>query len=296
MKAAQFVYRRPGSVEEAIDCLIDGGPGAKVLAGGQSLLPMMNLRLARPDVLVDIGGIPELSFVQDDHDGLRVGAMTTHHRIEVMRPPEEFGLLPAVASLIGHFSVRTRGTIGGSLVHADPTSEWCLVARLLDATMNVVGPHGRRAITADTFFTGYFSTALSEGEILTDIALPRPQGASAVQEHAPRHGDFATVSAGASVAVANGQCVHARIVIGGVADRVVRAHDAEQVLLGAVLDEDRERGQAIRAAADVCATNVSPADDIRGSASYRKRLTVTLVSRALSQAIADARLSEGSER
>ena len=166
MKSAAFEYTRAASIGEACELLARHGDGAKLLAGGQSLVPMMNFRLVRPPALVDITRIPDLRYIGRDGDALRIGALTLHREIETLADPEivrGYELLPRAARWVGHYPIRTRGTFGGSVAHADPSAEWCMLAVLLDATIVVTGPAGEREIPAAEFFLGFFTTALEPG-------------------------------------------------------------------------------------------------------------------------------------
>jgi carbon-monoxide dehydrogenase medium subunit len=173
VKPAPFDYLRAASVAEAVAALAEVGDGSKVLAGGQSLLPMMNFRLARPEALVDIGGMSELRGVVSDNDFIEIGALTRHADLERSTLPGPVGtLLRSAGAQVGHLPIRTRGTFGGSLAHADPASEWCLLAVLLDATMAVTGPVGTRVVAAADFFITVFTTALEPDELLTAARQP----------------------------------------------------------------------------------------------------------------------------
>ncbi|OEV04287.1 FAD binding domain-containing protein [Streptomyces oceani] len=287
MKPAAFTYHRGRDVDGVTRLLRELGEDAKVLAGGQSLVPMMNFRLARPQHLVDIAGLRELVGIHNDPDGaLRIGALTTHHAVETA-PSTRVGRNHAVVReamrWVGHLPIRTRGTVGGSLAHADATAEWCLLAILLDAQLTVRGPDGERAVPAADFFHGYFTTALDSDELLTEIVFPRPAPHSALTEFAERHGDFATVSAAVSLDLAeDGDTVRgARIVLGGVDALPVRCPEAE-----AVLSRDRPgTGGVLDECAEAAAEHIDPPSDDNGSAHYRRLLTRTLVRRACEEAM-----------
>ena len=283
MKPATFEYHRVERVEEALERLVELGDEAKVLAGGQSLVPMMNFRLVRPPALVDITRIPDLRYVARDGDALRIGALTVHREIERLADPDllaGYELLPRAARWVGHYPIRTRGTFGGSIAHADPSAEWCLLAVLLDAIVVLAGPDGEREITAADFFLGFITTALEPGELLVEVRLPRPRPHAALQEFARRHGDFAVVAAAVAVDVDGDRLADPRIVIGGVDEVPVRIEEAERALDGATAGADAF-AEAGRAAAEA----VDPSSDIHGSAEYRKKLTGVLVRRALAEAV-----------
>ena len=199
MKPAPFAYHRAHSVDEAVALLAELGDEAKILAGGLSLVPMMNFRLARPAFLVDVSRIGGLSYLRaDPADGqetaLRVGALTTHRTVETTCDPavlKNFGVLPRSARWIGHYPIRSRGTFGGSIAHADPASEWCLLAVLLGARVVLTGPDGPRTVPAAEFFEGYYSTAAGPDEMITELWFPAPAPNAVLTEFAHRQGDFA---------------------------------------------------------------------------------------------------------
>ncbi|HEX2104473.1 MAG TPA: xanthine dehydrogenase family protein subunit M [Solirubrobacteraceae bacterium] len=291
MKPAAFDYHRVDRVEDALDRLAELGEDAKVLAGGQSLVAMMNFRLVRPPALVDITRIPDLDYVARDGDVLRIGALTSHREIELLRDPgviAGYEVLPRAARWVGHYPIRTRGTFGGSIAHADPSAEWCMLALALDATIVATGPEGEREIPAADFFLGFFTTALEAGELVTEVRFPQPRPHAALHEFARRHGDFAIVAAAVAVDVDGDHMHDARIVVGGVDEVPLRVHAAEQALEGAAPGAEAfaEAGRAAAAAVD-------PSSDVHGSAQYRKDLTDVLVRRALAEAIhADRRGSD----
>jgi aerobic carbon-monoxide dehydrogenase medium subunit len=283
VKPAAFEYHRVELVDEALERLGELGDEAKVLAGGQSLVPMMNFRLVRPPALVDITRIPDLRYVVREGDTLRIGALTVHREIERLSDPElvaGYELLPRAARWVGHYPIRTRGTFGGSIAHADPSAEWCLLAVLLDAVVVLTGPDGEREVPAADFFLGFFTTALEPGELLVEVRLPRPRPHAALQEFARRHGDFAVVAAAVAVDVDGDRLADPRIVIGGVDEVPVRVEEAERALDGATAGPD-----AFAAAGRAAAAAVDPASDIHGSAEYRKELTGVLVRRGLAEAV-----------
>jgi carbon-monoxide dehydrogenase medium subunit len=289
MKSASFAYHAPSSLDEALALLAEHGDGAKALAGGQSLIPMLALRLAIFDHLVDLGRIPELRGIERRDGELWIGAGTTQAAVE--KSAEVRASAPLVARavpFVGHFQIRNRGTFGGSIAHADPAAEGPAVALTLDARLEARSPRGPRTLAAGEFFTGTWSTELAEDEILTGVVFPVWEGRCgyAVEELARRHGDFAI--AGATVAVQlSGDDRVARCAIGliGMGSTPERATAAEEAAVGtaaADLDPD-DVGQAAVAALESVPT------DLHGSAGYRRRVGAAMVSRALRRAIEEAR-------
>lgn len=282
MKPAPFAYHRAFDVRGAVDLLVQLGDDAKLIAGGQSLVAMMNFRLARPAALIDLGKVDGLRYIRRDGGALRIGALTTHHAVELSRELDHgFSLLPRAARWIGHYPIRTRGTVGGSIAHADPTAEWCVLAVLLDAEIVAEGRGGRRTIPARQFFKGYFTTALSPDEVIVEVVFPRPAPNAALTEFARRQGDFAIVAAAVSVDRSGDTCRSARVALGGVDATPIRVAEAERVLAGGRLGPE-----LFDEAADIAARSIEPGSDAHGSASYRRTLTRTLVTRALQEAIA----------
>jgi aerobic carbon-monoxide dehydrogenase medium subunit len=283
VKPATFDYHRVERTEDALQRLAELGEDAKVLAGGQSLVPMMNFRLVRPPALVDITRIPDLRYVARDGDALRIGALTSHREIELLADPglvAGYELLPRAARWVGHYPIRTRGTFGGSVAHADPSAEWCMLAVLLDATIVVLGPGGEREIPAGEFFLGFFTSALEPGELLVEVRFPRPRPHAALHEFARRHGDFAIVAAAGGVDTEGDRLRDARVVIGGVDEVPLRVEAAERVLDGAA-----PGAEAFAEAGRAAAGAVDPSSDVHGSAEYRRELTDVLVRRALAEGI-----------
>jgi carbon-monoxide dehydrogenase medium subunit len=257
------------------------GDDAKLIAGGQSLVAMMNFRLARPSALVDLSRVDGLRYVRRDGNALRVGALTTHHAVETDRAlADGFAILPKAARWIGHYPIRTRGTVGGSIAHADPTAEWCLLALLLDAEIVAESRRGRRSIPAREFFQGIFTTALRPDEVIVELVFPRPAPNAALTEFARRKGDFAIVAAAVSLELSGGICRGARVALGGVDATPIRIPEAERVLTGASIGP-APFGEAAEAAARA----IDPGSDAHGSASYRRTLTRTLLVRALEEAV-----------
>lgn len=286
MKPAPFDYYRVHTVDEAAARLAELGEDAKVLAGGQSLVPMMNFRLVRPSALVDISRVSGLDGILRDGDSLTIGALVRHRTLEALAGQRAAGyeLIARAARYVGHFPIRARGTFGGSVAHADPAAEWCLLASAFDASVICRGPHGTREVAVDEFFSGFMTTALAPDEIVTAVRFPRPWSRASIQEFARRHGDFAIVAVVAALRCDDGACGEARIAVGGVDERPVRAREAEAALSGAQLGEE-----AIAEAAEAAAQEIDPVGDIHGSAPYRRELTKVLVRRALREAMGDAR-------
>ncbi|MCC5949152.1 MAG: FAD binding domain-containing protein [Nitriliruptoraceae bacterium] len=283
MKPPPFTYRRAASIDEAVALLASDEVDAKVLAGGQSLTPMLNLRLTRPELLVDVGRLPGLRYIRRGDDGLHVGALTRHDQFEHYPAPlDGFDVLREAAPLIGHHPIRTRGTIGGSLAHGDGSAEWCILAVLLDATITAVSGRGSRIIEADGFFEGLFTTTLEPDELIVDIHFPRPRQHAALEEFARRHGDFAVVAAAVAFDVEHERVTDPRIVLGGVATTPVRCRAAE-----AVLDGESPTDDAFEAAGRAVADEIEPPGDLHAPPEVRRRMADRLVRRALRRA-ADA--------
>ncbi|NOX61925.1 MAG: xanthine dehydrogenase family protein subunit M [Chloroflexi bacterium] len=285
MKPAPFKYHAPRSVDEAVELLAQYGYDAKVLAGGQSLIPTMNFRLAQPAVLIDLNAIPDLAYISPTRDGgLRLGAMTRHATVE--RDPQVAQIAPLVSAampLIAHPAIRNRGTFGGSIAHADPASELPAVIRALAARVVARSQRGERTIEAKDFFLGVFTTALEPDEMVVEVRIPpmpRNSGWS-VREVARRHGDFALVGAAAWVQLnGGGRCSDARLAFFGVGDGPVLAEKAAALLAGQTPDDD-----LIQAAADLAAREeVDPSSDIHATAEFRRHLVRVLARQALSEA------------
>ncbi len=284
MKLPYFEYQAPATVAEAVDLLTKHQDEASVLAGGQSLIPLLALRLARPALLIDINGLGELSGVSVTDGQVAIGAMTREYVAEGSGTvTETVPLLAAALPLIGHEAIRSRGTIGGSLAHADPAAELPAVALALDAEFVVRGEAGERVIPAAEWFEGYLTTARSAGEILTEVRFPAaaPGTGVAFQEVARRHGDFAIVGLAASLTFAGGAISDARLAFAGVSDVPVRAAAAENLLVGERPSAELFAEAAMRATADL-----DPPADLHGSADYRRKVAAALVRRGL-QAAAD---------
>ena len=284
MKPPPFAYRAARSLDEAVGLLAEGGPDAKVLAGGQSLVPMLNFRLLEPSLLVDINRVAALDHIEVEGDRLRIGALTRHRSVETSPVvAEKLPIAAAAMRHVAHFAIRNRGTLGGSLAHADPAAELPLLAVLLDAEITAVSVDGERRLAAPDFFVDALATALQPGEILSAVSWPvlPPGSLWHFAEMSRRSGDFALVAVGVVLQRRDGRCREARIALGGVGGTPVRAAAAEALLRGASLD-----ATAIAAAAAAARDAVAPQSDLHASADYRRHLTEVLVRRALRQASA----------
>ena len=287
MKLPDFEYRAPDTLAEAV-VLLASSEGARPLAGGQSFLPIMAFRLAEPTMLVDLKKIQELRGIQVSEQGVRIGAMTRWREIlDDPRLKAAIPLLPEAIEHVAHYQVRNRGTIGGSLAHADPAAEMPAVALALDAQIEAMGPKGRRMIAAQDLFVGPLMTSLETDEII--VAVHIPAGTSTrrygFQEFSRRRGDFALAGIALSYDQdAQGRAANIRIAAFSIADTPVRLKAAEAILNGKIVD-----ASTIAAAAAAASGEVDPAGDIHASARYRKALVGTMLTRALERAAADAR-------
>jgi len=283
MAIAPFEYYAPSAVDEALALLNAHGTDAKPLAGGQSLVPMLTLGLAGPAVVVDLNRLDELRGVRREGAWLRIGALVRHRALE--RGEGDLSLCPLLqeaAAFIGNVRVRTMGTIGGSLAHADPAAELPAVLRALDGELIVRGPDAERTIPAAQFFTGLLTTILQAGELLVAVRIPVPSGRTgcAVEEFSRRAGDFAIVAAVAAVELeADGRVARARVAVAGAGSVPARLAAAEQSLAGAA-----PSAQALRQALMDHALEIEPESDVHASAAYRRHLTRVLAARALTRA------------
>ncbi|RSM74001.1 molybdopterin dehydrogenase [Amycolatopsis sp. WAC 01375] len=288
MKPAAFRYHRAHDVSDAVGLLGElaaAGEDPKLIAGGQSLMPMMNFRLARPTALVDLGPLrrdPALNSFSHTDSGLTIGAMVTHRTVEVSALGPDFAVLSRAMRWVGHLPIRSRGTVAGSIVHGDATAEWCLLALLLDAVIVAEGPGGRREIPAGEMFHGFYSTAVEPDEVVTAVRFTRPAPRAALTEFARRHGDFAIVDAAVSLDAGpddRAPLAGGRVVLGGVAPAPIRVPEAEFLLTGGVPGPE-----LFAACGEAAAAAIDPPDDAAGSGTYRRQLTRTLVAKALGQA------------
>ena len=291
MKAAPFAYHRPESVKEAADMLAEFGDEAKVLAGGQSLVPMLAMRLTHFDNLIDISRVDELCGIDLDHGAVRVGATTSHALVGMDdEVADSVPLLTMATPHIGHFQIRTRGTLGGAIAHADPAAEYAAVALALDADMEAHSSRGPRAIPAAEFFTGLWETSLASDEILTAVRFPVWDGRSgfAVHEFARRHGDFAIAGAVAAVQVdADDRVSRCGVGLLGLGSTPLRGTTAEDALVGQTVS-DLGGDAALEIARSTMAAIEDIPADLQGSSTYRARVGATMLARALSEALAAA--------
>jgi carbon-monoxide dehydrogenase medium subunit len=285
VKPAPFEYFDPRTVEEAVSLLQEHGEEAKILAGGQSLMPLLNMRMARPEAVIDLSRVEGLDYIQGRDGAIAIGAMTTKRaveRSEVVRSRQP--LLHAATRWIAHPQIRNRGTVGGSMAHADPAAEYPAVALLLGAELRVVGPRGVRSIAARDFFLSYLTTALEPAEILTEVRFPvLGHGCGwAFQEVSRRHGDFAMTGAAVTLSLEGAsRCKEARIVLFAVGPTPVRAEGAEQMLVGETPTEALLESAARRASEDLD----EPLSDVHASAEFRRHLADVLTRRALGEAL-----------
>ena len=295
MKAAPFAYHRPASVKEAADMLAEFGDDAKVLAGGQSLVPMLAMRLTHFDNLIDISRLDELCGIDLDDGAIRVGATTSHALVGMDdEVADSVPLLTMATPHIGHFQIRTRGTLGGAIAHADPAAEYAAVALALDADVDAHSSRGRRTIPAGEFFTGLWETSLAPDEILTAVRFPIWGGRSgfAVHEFARRHGDFAIAGAVVAVEVdAEDRVNRCGVGLLGLGSTPLRGTTAEDALRGRGVDELDEHAVLEVARSTLAAIDDIPAD-LQGSSTYRAKVGATMLARALSEALAAASKEE----
>ena len=286
MKLPYVEYEAPATVAEAVDLLAGHQDEASVLAGGQSLIPLLALRLARPAVLIDINRLRDLSGVSLADGHVTIGAMTREYVAEESEiVADAVPLLAAALPLIGHEAIRSRGTIGGSLAHADPAAELPAVARALDAEFVVRSRLGYRVVPAAEWFEGYLATSRHLDELLVEVRFPRaaPGNGAAFQEVARRHGDFAIVGLAVSLTLTDGTVGDARLAFSGVADVPVRATDAEDLL-----DGERPSAELFAEAARRATDGLEPPADLHGSSEYRKKIAAALVRRGLRAAVDNA--------
>lgn len=288
MKPAPFEYVAPGSVEEALSVLQENVSDGRILAGGQSLIPLLNLRLAKPRVLIDLNFLSGLDGIDETPEFLSIGAMTRQSNIERCTAVQQScPLLAEAIRYIGHVAIRHRGTIGGSLAHNDPAAELPAVALVLDAKFEIVRRGEKRAVAAEDFFVDYFTTALGPGEMLHNILLPplKPSSGYALEEITRRHGDFAIAGVAVVVDLEESETIRdSRIALFGVAPTAVRARAVEAALQG-----QKPNADLFRDAAALLSDTLDPPSDIHASSAYRKRAAAVLTARALERALRRSR-------
>lgn len=288
MKPARFAYHAPETVEEAIAILGRYDGNARILAGGQSLIPIMNFRMASPSAIVDLGRIPNLSYIAEEGGMMQIGAMTRQRTVEfspLIR--EKLPLLHEAIGWIGHLPTRSRGTVGGSIAYADPSSEIPMVLQALDGEVTVQGPNGKRTIRAADLFLAPLTTSLEPFEILVEVRLPAMSAdvGHAVEEFARRRGDFAIVAVAAAVQFNAGTCRSVRLVAAGIGPTPVRLRAAERILLNSELGDDAVEQASNAAAGEL----VEPPVDGNASSDFRRHLAGELTKRAVRRAAAMAK-------
>ena len=290
MKSADFNYHRPREINEALTLLKEVGEDGKILAGGQSLMPMMNFRLAEPAHLIDINFIDGLDYIRSENGALKIGCLARQSRL--LSDPlvrQRCPLLAAALAHVGYEQTRNRGTLCGSLAHADPAAELPAVLLALDGSVTVGNATGTRQVSARDLFQSYLTTALGSDEMVLEASLPEQptNSGSAFVEFARRFGDFAIVGVAASLTLTEDQITDARIALTGVSDKPWRERRIEEILIGKKAAPD-----LFNKAAGEIAANIDPSSDIHGSAAYRKSLANVLTRRALNEALQKARIGD----
>jgi carbon-monoxide dehydrogenase medium subunit len=279
---ARFEYEVAGSVGEAVELLERYGEGARLIAGGHSLIPMMKLRLAAPEVVIDISGLDsELRYIEDEGGALRIGALTRHR--EVLESPvvrERYALLADAERMIADPLVRNMGTIGGDLANADPAEDLPAAFVALDSEVLVRGPDGGRTVHIDDLYVGPYETSLDHGEVLTEIRVPRTPGGSAYSKVKRKTGDYAAAAIGVALSMEGEEIENIRIGLCGVGSRTLRAREAEDALTG-----ERPGSEVYRRAGEIAAEECDPIDDARGSVEYKRDLVRVLLGRTVDKAV-----------
>jgi len=291
LKPPNFDYVAPATVAEVLEHLREHGSDTRLLAGGQSLVPLLNFRLSRPAIIIDLNRVAELAYIREQNGHLAIGAMTRQRAIENADSVErQSPLLHEATKHIGHLPIRSRGTIGGSLANADPAAEDPAVITALGGVMVLNSHRGERRVRSVDFFRGLLTTAIEPDELLCEVEIPAARAGSgwAFEEISRRHGDFALAGTAALVALENGRVVEARLAACGVGPGPVRLAHAEEAIINNEISDD-----AIEAAAAAAALEVSPSTDVHASASYRRKLTSAMTKRALYRALARARGDHG---
>lgn len=286
MKPPRFEYTAPASLDAALSEVAKGDGDARPLAGGQSLVPLMNFRLATPDVVVDLGRIPELEGVSFDGSSITVGAMTPTARLVAGDVAARSPVLAAAAQLVGHPQIRSRGTVGGSIAHADPAAELPAVALLAGATVEIAGPRGGREVAAEDFFEGLFATRCDWDELVVAIRFPQLAVGTGwgFREFARRPGDFALAGVGATLTLAGDVIAAVEAVAFGVGPTPVRARTAE-----AALRDQIPSAAVVAEASAALMSAIDPGDTLHGSGEYRRRITGVLFERAIGDALRTVR-------
>ena len=282
MKPAAFEYVVVDSVTRAIAALSEAAGEAKILAGGQSLVPMLNFRLVKPAILVDINRIPDLAFIEEKDNEIRVGALTRHHQLEMsLVIARHLPVLGAAMTHVAHLAIRNRGTIGGSLSHADPAAELPMIALLLDAKLHIVSSRGKRMVAASDFFHDALTVDLAEDEMVTEIHVPKlpPKTGWGFEEVARRAGDFALAAVAATVTVSDQRIAEARITLTGVGRTPVRAKKAEALVLG-----EKVEAKLTERVIEAVRAEIAPETDLHASSDYRRHLAGVLTGRAVNTA------------
>jgi len=282
MKPPVFDYIAATSVDMAVAALAEAGGDAKIIAGGQSLVPMLNFRLLRPSILVDINRIAGLSSIEETADSIRVGALTRHYQLETSPLiARHLPVLSAAMTHVAHLAIRNRGTIGGSLSHADPAAELPMLALLLDAKLHITSASGQHIVAARGFFLGAMTVDLADSDVVTAIVLPKlpPRTGWGFEEVARRHGDFALAAVAATLTASEGVITQARIAVTGVGPTASRVNAAEALLIGRAFEQN-----LIDRAIDAVRAAIAPETDLHASSDYRRHLAGVLTGRALAAA------------
>jgi carbon-monoxide dehydrogenase medium subunit len=282
MKPAAFDYIPVESIEAALVALDQAAGDAKIIAGGQSLVPMLNFRLLKPSVLVDINRIPDLAFVIEDGEHVRIGALTRHRQLETsLLIANRMPVITEAMRYVAHLAIRNRGTVGGSLSHGDPAAELPMLACLLDAELTIVSSTGKRLVSANHFFQGQLTVDLGENEMLTEIRIAKapPMTGWSFAEVARRGGDFALAAVAVTLTVVDGVVGNARIALMGVGDRPQRVRDAEALIAGHTMNM-----ALLNEVAELVRGDVEPETDLHASADYRRHLVGALIRRTLAEA------------
>jgi CO/xanthine dehydrogenase FAD-binding subunit len=279
MKPAAFDYIAADSIAMAVAALAQAGDDAKIIAGGQSLVPMLNFRMLRPSVLVDVNRIAGLDAIAETTEAIRIGALTRHYQLETSPLiARHLPVLSCAMTHVAHLAIRNRGTIGGSLAHADPAAELPMMALLLNAELRIASAAGERTIAARDFFLGVLTVDLAASEIITEVVLPKlpPCTGWGFEEVARRHGDFALAAVAATLTASNGAIEQARIALTGVGPTALRITEAEGLLIGHALEPD-----LVSRAIDAVRAAIAPETDLHASSDYRRHLAGVLTGRAL---------------